>query len=150
VSFIITYIDLELKVRPDDSAVTLAAAEIERINKLFNIAKAAQTIPRRLGTEASSLELMIDKQRARRVEHTAKQLLRDWKAQPAELEVVREAAVVDWMRWWADHRVFLINRQAYIATWCHKYGDDNGDIRWCKSAIVRLNNEVKWLTYALR
>lgn len=64
-----------------------------------------------------------------------------------EQNVTQEAAVINWSTWWEGHKVWLINRRRYIATWSSR---QPGQERWSKSAMVKLNNEMLWLGYALR
>jgi hypothetical protein len=148
-AFLAQWVDLAQKVSADDTVASIAKAERERIAKLMAIAIAAESIPRRLGGGASSEELMLDKKRCKRIAHVASQLLGAWEGKPniGVGEISKEAAIVDWKRWWEEHHVWLLNRQRYIATWCHKTGADE---KWCKSAIVKLTNELRWLEYALR
>jgi hypothetical protein len=143
------FLDPDLKVK-DETAEQLTAQEIERLSKLHAIALAAMAIPRRIGGEASNDELSADKRRAKRVAHVAGQCVSAWgikKPQAPVADITRQAAQVVWQRWWEDHRVWLLNRMRYIATWQYKTG---GDERWAKSAITKLNNELGWLEYALR
>lgn len=148
-SFLTAFLDLSLPVSEGESQTSLARAEQERLAHLLAIATHAQTIPRRLGGEASPDELADDKRRGKRVEHVAGQLLTAWGGRPSNYahDVNREAAQVNWQRWWQEHETWLLNRQRYLATWCHKC---DGDEKWTKSAITRLQNEIKWISYALR
>lgn len=149
VSYLTPYLDLALEVREGESADSLLRAEVERLRKLLAVARAAQTIPRRIGPEATSAELALDKQRARRVQHVAEQSLRAWgSSENGTIEAaMREAAAVDWLRWFHEHRIWLMNRQRYVATWAYKTGANE---KWAKSTVVKLGNELKWLEYALR
>jgi hypothetical protein len=146
-----SYLDLKLPIPEGVTSSTLAEAEQERLAKLAAIARAVQTFPRRLGTEASPAELSLDKKRAKRIAYVAEKLLSGWGGDPSVLpgDVQREAAIVDWERWWDEHQIWLETRKHFFATWCYKAGL-NGDLAWCKSAINRLDNEHNWFENALR
>lgn len=149
-SYLAQWYDPDLSVPEAESVEAITRAEIERLVKLLAITVAVAAIPRRLGADASQQDLALDKRRAKRIGHVAGQLLSAWAGKaklPPPPEVNREAAIVDWKAWWEEHRTWLLNRQRYIATWCQKY---EADAKWCKSALVKLNNELVWLEYALR
>ena len=149
-SYVAQWVDGAMAVR-EDSAASITAAEVERLGKLLAIATAAQTVSRRLGTDATDDELAADKRRAKRIAHIASQLMVGWsskvKTTHIDVSVSKQAATVDWQRWWEEHRVFLINRRMYIATWAVKSG---ADMKWAKSALVKITNELTWLEYAMR
>lgn len=148
-SFLRQYLDLSLDVGPENAAA-LHEAEVERINTLYNIMLMIQAMPRRLGQDASAEDLALDKKRAKRVAHVCLQLLKSWGAEPQAVgDLAREAAVWNWATWYDEHRIWLINRQRYVATWCHKAGQ-NGDLRWCRAAVTRLTSELNWMANAVR
>ena len=105
----------------------------------------------RSGGTVSAEELARDKRHCRRIEHVARQLIAAWVVEPRAriltADVRREAAVITWKFWYADHGVYLRNRMHYVATLGIKTGDNQ---RPYKSALVRLDNECRWLAYALR
>ena len=151
-SYLAQWVDPALEVSAEESVDKIVKEELERLLRLNAIATAAGQIPRRLGQDASSPELAVDKKRSRRIAHVALQLASAWSGKdPNKLKVkydaAQDAAVVNWNLWWEEHRVWLINRQRYIATWASRQEDQ---ARWCKSAMVRLNNETQWFEYALR
>lgn len=148
-TYLAQWFDRDLEVSEDDTAAQMEVAEQERIANLLATAITAQQIPRRLGMDANSEELALDKRRAKRVAHVAQQLLKSWGGDPAQANgaVRREAAVIEWRQWWEEQQTYLLNKQRYIATWALKLGQDH---KWAKSALVRINNELQWLAYALR
>lgn len=153
VSFLLAYIDPAMEVPATETQEHINKVETERVVSMLTIAITAQDMPRRLGTEATPEELAADKSRNKRVAHVATQLLKGWQPgmngnKPTE-NVRREAASVDWKKWLIEHETFLINRCRYVATWQHKYGDDLS-LHWAKAAVTRLENEGKWLKYAVR
>ena len=149
-SYVAQWVDRGLTVK-DDTQDSIVRAEVQRLGELLAIAVAAQSIPRRLGKDASDEELSADKQRAKRIAHVASQLLVAWsskvKSTTIEAGVSKQAATVDWLHWWEDHRVWLINRRKYIATWASQ---NDVDMKWAKSALVKITNELNWLEYAMR
>lgn len=142
------FLDPELEVRTEDTAEQITAEEVERLLKLHAVASAAIRVPRRLGPDANSDELAADTHTSRRIAHVAEQCLKAWggEVKPGP-DVSREAAQVRWRRWLQEHNVHLVNRMRYVATWQYKTGSDD---KWAKGAVVRFQNEARWLEYALR
>ena len=155
-SYLAQWADPGLKLDTEETQEHIESQELERLAKLRVVATAAAAIPRRLGGDATVDELTRDKRRCRRISHVAIQSTVAWGGKAVlynnnEGEVSRstnkEAAQVDWKKWWAEHQVWLLNRVRYIASLAQE-----GIVpeRWAKSAIVKLNNETGWLEYALR
>lgn len=146
-SYLAQWYDPGQKLREGDNPETITREERERLTKLLEVCRMAQRIPRRVGNDATSDELALDRKTAKRIAHVAEQCLSAWGGPLALVgDVNREAAQVKWRRWWDDHQVWLTNRTKYVATW----GEFHGETRWAKSAVVRLANERRWLEYALR
>lgn len=146
------WVDPALDIPAEETAKRIELAEISRLLKLYAIATATGHMARRLGTDATSEELAIDKKRSRRIAHVAVQLASAWSGKdPQKLklkqDVSQEAAVVDWKVWWEGHQTWLVNRQRYVATWASRQKKQD---KWCKSALVKFDNELKWISYALR
>jgi hypothetical protein len=130
----------------------LAEQECVRLARQLAIVTAAGEIPRRIGADASAEELALDKRRSKRVAHVLRQNLTAWSGKktanlPSGGEIQREAAILDWEKWAAEHQAWLLNRTRYIVTLCFK---NNGDEKFAKGAVVKLTNETNWLKYALR
>jgi len=106
--------------------------------------------PRRLGSDATNEELALDKLRARRIAHVLLQALKAWggtdKRLPKQDLTREEAATLDWETWRNLNKIYLEKRRAYIAAWALKVHKED----WGKSALVRINNELRQLDYALR
>lgn len=150
-TYITDHLDLKLTVSPNDSADKFRAAEIERLQQLAAVMRAAAMHPRRLGGDAMPEELALDKKRSKRVLHVVEKSLALWGGEPAAWDQARQvAATLKWEDWWSEHERRIQSRQRYIATWCHRYGDQNGDIKWCNSALSKLSSELQWIAYALR
>jgi len=152
VSYLAQWVDPALEITAEETVDNITKAEIDRLLRLNAIAAAAGRMPRRLGGEAEAEELAVDKKRCRRIAHVTLQLASAWSGKdPDRLkfkgDISKDAAIVNWKMWWEEHRIWLINRQRYIATWASREADQE---RWCKSAMVKLNNEALWIEYALR
>ena len=150
-SFLAAHYDAELAVSQDDTTRHMEHLERVRLVKALAVVTAAQEIPRRLGADASGEELAADKRRCRRVAHALNQCLTAWggstKIPANKDEVLREAAQLQWDKWWADLDLHLQARIRYIATWQAKC---NGNLVWSKKAVVKYQNEQRWVQYALR
>ena len=127
----------------------LEKEEQERLHHLWSVASVSVVIPRRLGGDASREELASDKKISKRVGWAAVQSYRAWggtrKTANRDAEVEKEGAQVRWEKWWPEHEAWLIQRRQYYATRGLKR-----DPLWAKSAIVKINNEIDWLNYAMR
>lgn len=146
-SFLAQWLDPGLKIPEEETADKITRAERERLSRLAAVAKAAGSMPRRLGGDANAKELASDKQYCRRIEHVATQCATAWGgALQVSGDVGREAAIVKWDKWCQDHKVWLTNRMKYIATWA----SNGGDPKFAKSALVKLQNELRWVEYAMR
>jgi hypothetical protein len=148
-AWLMQYHDPGLDVPADESAASIKAAERERLARQLAVTIAAKEIPRRLGIEAGAEVLALDKKRARRIEHALAQSLKAWgdATLPAGDEINQQGAQIDWSNWCEQHTAWLKSRIVYIATWAVKAG---GDDKFAKNAVVRLQNELSWVTYALR
>jgi len=150
VSYLAQWVDPALEVG-EENPNKIMLEEVERLLKLNAVAAVAGRMPRRLGGDATSEELAMDKKRCRRIAHVALQLASSWSGKdPSKLKIkydpTQEAAVVNWNLRWEEHKTWLINRQRYIATWATRSGQE----KWSKSAMVKLSNETQWIEYALR
>lgn len=106
---------------------------------------------RRLGGDASSDELAIDKKRAKRLAHCFRTSLKAWGAQEAasgvlEKEIRQRAATVHWEDLVAARRQHLLSRFPLYAT----MAIDAGQEAWGYHMITLLKNELRWLDYAMR
>jgi hypothetical protein len=151
VAFLAGLHDPDLDVPPGITAARVTEEEVERLTRMTAVAVLAAAIPRRVGADATPEELALDKKRARRVRHALEQCLQGWAGELPALpvnDVLRtEAAKINWEQWWAEHQVWLDGRVKLVVTWCYKTGADE---RWTKSAVVKYQNETKWLNYAMR
>jgi hypothetical protein len=125
--------------------------EVDRIERAFSIVVYAGSIPRRLGQEAEPDELALDKKRAKRVAHALIQSSRGWqtRGEPKMLtdENIRLLGVhLNWEAFGPAHMTTVKERLRVVATYAIK----QDDLRWGRSAVTRLENELKWVSYALR
>jgi len=108
------------------------------------------SIPRRLGGEATDLELAIDKKRARRVEHALRQSFSSWSKRDPKIQVTaeiqKEGIQLEWDDFIMRHMTQIMTELPLIATWAIQ----NDEARWGRSAVVYLENETRWVTYAMR
>lgn len=150
-SFTAQYYDAGLEISEGLTTRNLTRQEQERVTFNLAVAVAAQNIPRRVGAEATGEELAQDKRKAKRVSYALTQCLKAWggpvRLAGREDEINREAAQLVWDKWWADLQVELNNKMRLIVTWQMK---TNGDPVWMRRAVVRLQNEQRWVQYALR
>src|SRR5436190_8328511 len=146
------FFDPKLELHPGDSVASLEQEEIRRIQKQAVVVAFAFEVPRRLGADASSDDLAIDKKRCKRVLHVLAAAMRAWATdigaedRPIRDEDKAAGASLDWGSWWADHQAYLERRRNYIASWAIK----NGEAAWGNRAATRLENELKNLQYAMR
>lgn len=142
--------DPELVLPEDLTPVSLAAGEVSRIGRALSIVVVAGTIPRRLGGDASDEELALDRKRARRAGHALRQALVGWVKRVPQLqlddEIRRLGAQLDWESFGTEHRNVLKSRLCLCATFAIREDEK----RWGKSAVVNLENEMNWFTYAMR
>lgn len=136
-------LDVDLTVSVED----LAAHEQARLAACVATVAVTGAMPRRL-SNATRDELALDKKRARRVLHVLRQSLAAWGGTEREPtgEERSAGAQLDWQPWCEAHQVEVQARLKYVATW----GKKTGNLRFAKTAVVRLKQELEWMAYALR
>jgi hypothetical protein len=136
-------IDVDLTL----SAEALTAREVARLQSELALARVAASFPRRL-SEGTRDELALDKKRSRRVAHALEQSLRAWKGKPrdANEEERRAGAQVRWPDWAELHGVAVNTELRTVSTWAKA----TTNLRFGRSAVVRLEQELDWVAYALR
>jgi hypothetical protein len=145
--YLASFYDPGVEVR-DDTPESILRAEQQRLLHMYSVALAARAIPRRVGADATPAETSEDKRICRRIMWVASQSTAAWGGKLTGMkDVSREAAQVNWARWWSDHQTWLSARMRYIATWAIANPQHE---RWAKSALVKLANEMKWLEYSFR
>lgn len=124
--------------------------ELDRIQRAFSIVWITSQIPRRLGGDAGRDELALDKKRAKRVMHALVQSYKGWQTREPkrlESEEIRIAgANLQWEAFGPAHHTSVLARMRLVATYAIK-ADDH---KWGRSAVTRLENEIRWVSYALR
>lgn len=149
-SYLARHFDPALDVGGVGSREILEGEQVERIKRALSVILVCGSIPRRLGGDATPEELALDKKRARRTAHALKQSLHSWRKRPGELpiddQVRTEGAQMKWEPWGEAHTMTLNNQLRVVST----YAITSGEEDWGKSAVVRLENEVNWISYALR
>lgn len=149
-SYLARHFDPALEVPPAGSRAELEAAQIDRLRRSLSVIIICGSIPRRLGGDATPEELALDKKRARRVAHALNQSLKGWTKKktelPADDQIRQEGAQIIWETWGEAHLADLGTHLRILATWAVTHGEE----AWGKSAVVKLENEINWLSYALR
>lgn len=147
-----TYQDPGLEIPGDETLEHIGQVETERLIANMALAHTASLIPRRLGT-MDRKAMAREKKICRRIEYAEEQTWRLWGSlgavavlKPEELK--RQAAIVRWEDWGADQSTYLLNRMVYVATYAVKHPE--AVERTCKRAMMILNDERRWLAYALR
>ena len=142
-----TYQDPGLDIDLTLSIEDIVELEVERLQSDVATILVTSEIPRRL-PDANREELALDKKRARRVLHVQRQSLAAWggtEREPEGDERIIGAQLV-WQEWAENHGFVVSSRIRYVATWAKK----TSNLRFGKTAIVRLTQEVDWMAYALR
>lgn len=150
-TFLARYHDAELVLPDDVTREALEKEECSRIGRSLAVCLIAGSIPKRLGGDATDIELALDKKRSRRMAHALSRSLAGWTKKSADYmpldDAIRSAgAAIDWRKFEAEHVTLVKSRLSLMAT----YAIRDGQERWGKSAVVRLENELNWVTYALR
>lgn len=138
--------DPGLTVDVSESLEDITKQEVERLQTACAMVLVATQQPRR--TDGNREELALDKKRSRRILHPLRQSLVAWGGKeraPTEADK-RAGAQVDWPVWLEEQEAWLQARLRYVATWAKA----SGNLRFGKSAVVRLTQELEWLRYALR
>jgi len=148
--FVERYFDSGLAVSELETKESLVSREVERIQIALTVVGVVGSIPRRLGGEATDLELAIDKKRARRVEHALRQSFSSWSKRDPKIQVTaeiqKEGIQLEWDDFIMRHMTQIMTELPLIATWAIQ----NDEARWGRSAVVYLENETRWVTYAMR
>jgi hypothetical protein len=145
------YYDSGMSLPRYENREAIERAEEQRIARTLAVVVVAGSMPRRIGA-ASDEELRADKQTARRLSHALQQSLRGWSSRPIfeivtlDDKVRRDGATVEWDHLVESHLSIVKSRQRVVATWAIRKKEN----RWGRSAIVRLENELKWVSYAGR
>lgn len=149
-SYLGEHYDPGLDISRIKSREELEDRQINRISRELAVILVTLSIPRRLGADADETELAIDKKRARRVAHALSKALTGWTKRPPQVtvddEIRRLGAQLNWTSWQPAVTGTIEEQRRCVATYAIRSGQE----RWGKSAIVRLNNELKWVEYALR
>lgn len=149
-----TYFNKRLQIEPTQTPAQLSQYEIARIQTQATRILVAMDVPRRLGADATSAELADDKRRCRRVLHVLRQQMLSWAEQdesriqqrPIDEEDRREGSTLLWKTWWKDHKKYLEQRRAYLATW----GLKTGEKTYANKSVNRLDQELKQMEHAMR
>lgn len=149
-SYLARHYDPALEIDHIAAREDLEREQVDRLKRSLAIVLMASSIPRRLGADASDDELALDKKRARRTSHALKQALTGWSKRPGDLPMndgIRiEGAQTSWQGWAEAHVASIKVQLRVVSTYAVKKDEEP----WGKSAVVKLENEINWVTYALR
>ena len=136
-------LETDLTIGPDD----ITASEVARLQRMLATVVVTGSIPRRL-SDATREELALDKKRARRVAHVLRQCLVAWGGEERAPDAGERiaGAQLDWQQWSEVQGANVSARIRHVATWAKR----TGHLRFGKTAVVRLTQEVDWMSYALR
>jgi len=128
----------------------LESAQLLRLDRALVVVIHAGSIPRRLGGEATDQDLAIDRKRARRMAWAIKQSKTGWSKRngkmPEDPELRIEGAQLIWPEWYAAYTTTLASEATAAITWAVR----NDEQRWGRSAVVKFDNELNWVSYAMR
>jgi hypothetical protein len=145
------WFDPGMEVNIADTPERISAQECDRLLVQARTTMYAAALPRRLGPDATREELALDKRRAKRFMHALVQAYKSWGGDltlinaPTSEERQNGAQVV-WETLLEDQRAYLNTRLRYVATWMRK----TGQLVPGRSLLVKLNNELNWINYAMR
>lgn len=145
------WVDPDLPLPADLGIPQLEADEISRLTDQLTVILFASSIPRRLGGDAASGELALDKRRCRRAAWALRQALGQWTRRielpddPAE-ELRIAGATLDWDVFAEQHVGMLTERTKRAATWAAL----NAERKWGISVVTRFENERRWIIHSLR
>jgi hypothetical protein len=147
--FIERYYDPGFEIPKGLSAESIAEREIARITRALTLIIVAGEIPRRLG-DATDAELALDKKRARRVGWALAQAHSCWSNKDPKIqltpELEREGAQLEYIYFIPEHMTQIMNELRLVATWAKQRDQE----RWGRSSVVSLENEMRWVMYAMR
>jgi len=148
--FVERYYDPGLQVPQGLSVESVVERETTRILRSLTLVIVAGAIPRRLGGDASSAELALDKKRAKRTSWALQQAHSCWSKKQTKIQVTPEleieGAQLEYIYFIPEHMTQIMNELRLIATWAIQQDDH----RWGRSAVVNLENEMRWIMYAMR
>lgn len=129
----------------------IEAFEILRLTRSLTVVLVSSAVPRRLGGDATDVELSLDKLRARRMSHAINQSLKSWTSgRQVQISATPEDRIAGsqlvWREFLSNH-VIALNSRLYIVA---NYYIDLGAGSEGRRAIVRLENEMNWVTHAMR
>ena len=143
------FYDSGLRLPRNATRQSLIDRQVNRLARAAALVFVAGTLSRRLG-EVSDEELMLDKKRAKRVNHALRQSIIGWTRRPPKIvsdpEIQREGSQLDWEPFVAAHLTQINAELRLLATWAIR----NDDHRWGRTAVVNLENEIRWMNYAMR
>lgn len=139
---------------PGGSVDETDAAEFERIAQSLYLSVVAEAIPRRLGSDARSGAMALDKRVARKVANLYRTLWRavdgeppSWSSKAERMEIAREApaearragATVRWPTWLRERIAYLEERRSAVAALALR----DGRVRWGARRLRLIDQELE-------
>lgn len=126
------------------------ASQVERLSHALAPVIVAGSIVRRLGPDITREEWALDKKRAKRVGHALSSSLLAWQRKapslPAGPEVQQVGAQIIWTSFVPEHISVARECLRLMAT----FAVQTQELRWGRTVVTRIENEIKWLEYAMR
>jgi len=148
--FLEQYYDAGLELPSSLSVTSLVDRETTRISRALTLVIVAGAIPRRLGSEASDDELVLDKKRSKRVGWALTQAHSGWSKKQPKIQITseleQEGTQLEWIYFIPEQMTQVMSELRLIATWAIQ----NEENRWGRTAVVNLENELRWIQYAMR
>lgn len=149
VGYLERYFDAALDVPDLDERAWRERQEL-RLSTALAIVITSGSIPRRLGSDATREEAALDKKRSRRVAHALATSLHAWNTKAPKLpggeEIQRLGAQLIYEAFIPEHVTTARNELRLMVTWSIK----NHKEKWGKPCVTRIQNEIAWVTYAMR
>jgi hypothetical protein len=150
IGFVERYFDAGLEIPRNLSVDFIAERQTIRIVRALTVIIIAGATYRRLGDEASDEELTLDKKRAKRVGWALTQAHGGWSKKDPKIQITpeleRDGTQLEYHYFIPEHMTQIMIELRLVATWAIR----NKEERWGRSAVVNLENEMRWIQYAMR
>jgi len=143
------FYDSGLRLPRNATKQSLTERQVARISRAAALVFVAGSLKRRID-DATAEDLALDKRRVRRVDHALRQSIIGWTRKipriVTDAEIQREGAQLEWEPFLEAHLTQINTELRLLATWAIR----NDEARWGRTAVVNLENEIRWMSYAMR